>query len=69
MVSNETKMNTWKFLGLDRLFFRLRAVENLLGIGKTPLQVFADSDAAKTAGLDVGEFYITSTGSVQQVID
>lgn len=67
-ISNETKHNTWKFLGIDRLFFRLRAIESLLGLGKEPLKTFADSTAAKAGGLDVGEFYITSTGSVQQVI-
>ncbi len=69
MISNETKLNTWKFLGVDKLFYRLRNIENLLGLGKNPLQVYADSDAAKTGGLDVGEWYITSIGTIQQVVE
>lgn len=67
-ISNETKNNTWKFVGIDRLFFRLRAIESLLGLGKVPLKIYANSEEAKSDGLDIGEFYITSTGSVQQVV-
>ena len=51
---------------LKRLNNRIRRIETLLGI-KAPLETYADSAAAINGGLEVGEFYKTSDGTVKVV--
>lgn len=64
MISNATKQNVNKFLGLDIILNRLRSVEQALGLRKSdPLPTHANNAAALTAGLKPGDRYVTGSGS------
>lgn len=51
---------------LKRLNFRIRKIEFLLGI-KKPLDTYANNAAAISGGLESGEFYKTSDGTIKVV--
>lgn len=51
---------------LSRINRRLRTVETIVG-SKTPLKEFASNSAALSGGLEIGEFYKTSDGTVKVV--
>ena len=67
-MTKEQQENINKFLGLDGVFSRLRRLEQLFGIRKTePLKQFANNAAAITAGLKVGQSYVTPAGNLMIV--